>query len=530
MIDPGSRRSVNWTVGMLLSPEQFQDQDRYVRESVSWLVRHCIPGAGLVGGGVHLAPAEYGMMRHDPKFEVVDDGETVHLDVREARGVTRSGTLIDVGGGSPLSEKFSKEALDGSASVVVYVVATGGTVEDPTSVGQDPANRNQAAYVQPELRISLGVSPEHAPQALAIGRLRRASATLGFEMDGSFIPACMTLLAHSQLYEGYRRIRSEVLSLAGRFTALHRVVAAWITGARQRSVDVRPDVDRLLFVGRAVAAVDDCAYALLDPTESPDTIFQQVDRMARRLALALDLSDSTQSFIRQLSQSDHSYETILEEESDLLAVDRQTRIGLDLAEPLSRAQAVVERAVRLTNALEAKYVDYRINERIDALRFLVDRDGEEFFEAVQAQPRMRTQADILTLTYSQISLNAKMGYRLVLVGEAGSAAGLNVGDVVDVTLHFNTERGGSPPITQQRVCEISQQLNFGIDFDPPSEVGAITDLRVVVRGTRFRTAVIYRRVRGVVSDPLPPTVIEEVPPPSPPPAEPGGGIVINPRW
>ena len=83
-------KSVNWTTGMLLTPEHFRMQDRYIDSAVGWVLRNCLTAAGLVGGGVRLEAAQRGLGVHDPKIDVQDDGTAVSVSVRQARGSCRT--------------------------------------------------------------------------------------------------------------------------------------------------------------------------------------------------------------------------------------------------------------------------------------------------------------------------------------------------------------------------------------------------------------------------------------------------------
>src|SRR6185437_2907314 len=104
-----------------------------------------------------------------------------------------------------------------------------------------------------------------------------------------------------------------------------------------------------------------------DPAMSPFAFFQQVDRCGRRIAVALDLSASTQSFFQTLTGADASYATLLEEERQALSTRRELSPRDDLRHSLERAEQTIGQLRRLCEALEGKYLDYRINRSIAAL-------------------------------------------------------------------------------------------------------------------------------------------------------------------
>ena len=326
----GGMRSVNWMTGMLLTPEHFVRQDGYIDESIAWLLRHCLPGTGLVGGGVRLESGQLGLAGFDPKVEVQDDGTTVRVAVVQARGITPSGELIDVGSGNVLRAEFRKGDLAGAQELLVYVTHSGEREEDPDSVGADDFNPDQAAFRRARYKVSLGASADAIAHSIVVGQVRRVSETLGFELDGHFVPACATILAHSSLHAAWTRLQSELTLLAGQYAELHRTVARWVTQIAQRGVDTRADEDVLAFIERAVLGLDGAAYETLDPAMPPHRFFQQIDRAGRRIALALDLSASTRDYFQLLAGADASYNSLLEEERGALAARREVSPREDL--------------------------------------------------------------------------------------------------------------------------------------------------------------------------------------------------------
>ncbi len=507
MTDAGDGlRAVNWTTGMLLTPEHFGAQDRYIRESFTWLLRYCLAGTGLLGGGVRAGAAERGLGKHDPQLEIHDDGATVRLAVLQARGITPAGIPIEIQPDGPVRGTFTKADLAGATELLVYVVAVGDWVEDGESVGQDEANPTQALWRLPQYEVRLGVDADVLSRSLVVGRVHRASETLGFELDGQFIPNCAMVAGHSSLYAAWKRLQPESVQLAGQFAELHRAVAHYVYQVAQRGVDVQPDQDVLAFIERAVMALDTCAYEILDPSMLPQELFQQIDRVGRRIAVALDLSASTRAFFQMLSGADASYGVLLEEERDALARARELSPRADLAEAVARAEQTLLRIRRLVEALEGKYIDYRINRSVDAVTFLLDRGGEEFYVAAGTPGHPQREGDLLTFVFADLRLSGQHEYRVVLTGDPKEIPAWTVGEELRVDLRVNSETGPGKPISRKVPCEIPGQRNFAANFETPSDVATISGLNVTVQpGHRVRGAVLYQRrlgfAEGVVAPP-----------------------------
>ena len=494
-------RSVNWMTGMLLTPDHFLRQDGYIDESLGWVLRHCVAGAGLVGGGVRIESGRRGLAGFDPKVEVSDDGTTVRVSVFQARGITPNGELVEIAGGDAVHTEFAKGGLAGASELLVYVVCTREREEDPESVGSDPFNPDLAALRRARYRVVLGADADVVPHAVVVGQIRRASETLSFELDGHFVPACATIVAHSALYAAWTRLQSEIKLLAGQFAELHRTVGRYVDQIERRGVDVRADRDTLAFIERAVLALDNAAYDTLDPAMPPHRFFQQIDRAGRRIALALDLSPSTREYFQLLAGADASYTALLEEERALLASSRDVNSREDLRRAIAGAEQTLASIRRLVEALEGKYLDFRVNRSMDALRFLLDRGGEHFYMAVATPGHPQRDGDLLTLVFSQLNLSGRHEYRIVLFGDPNGISAWQVGDPMRVDLRINSAAGPSRPISQTIVCEIPGQRNFAVNFDTPPDVAAISGVHLTVQPAhRVRGAVLYQRKLGLASE------------------------------
>lgn len=501
---PMAPKSVNWTTGMLLTPDHFRTQDAYAEGLVGWVLRHCVPGSGLVGGGVRTAETERGLAGHDPRVQVTDDGETVRVAVLQARGITAAGEPVEVGGGDAARGEFRKADLAGLTEVVVHLVREPRSEEDPSSVGMDPANPTQAALRRAGYRVALGADGDTALHALAVGRLRRASATLAFEADGRFIPPCATVLAHSELYAGWLALHNGVVQLAGRFAELHRAVAWFAEQVSQRGVDARDDREVLAFVERAVLALDGCAYETLDAAMPPGQLFREIERAGRRIAVALDLSAATRHFFQTLAGADASYGVLLEEERQALAHGRERGVREEMRPALERAGWTLERLRRLCDALEGKYVDFRVNRALDQLKFLLDRGGEEFYIAVATPGHPQRDGDLLTFVFADMSLTGRHEYRVVLLGDPHGITAWQPGEALRADVRVNAAAGGARPISRTVVCEVPGQRNFAVNFDTPPDVATLAGLQVTVQpGSRIHRAVLYQRRLGLASEATP---------------------------
>lgn len=490
-------KSVNWTTGMLLSPQHFRRQDAFLEETVGWLLQYCLSSTGLVGPGVRVPPGERGLARFDPRVEVVDNGQTVQLAVLEARGVTPTGQLVDLGGGAVVRHTLPRPELAGLTEAQVYLVVGDEREEDPDSVGADDANPTQAAWRRAAYSLRIGIDADALPRALCVARIRRSGETTGFELDARFIPACATMLGHSQLYASWKSLQASVVSLATDFAQLYRNCAQYLTHVSQRVADVSHDRDVLAFIERAVLGIDQCAYECFDPTVAPAAFFRSIDRAGRRVALALDLSERTRQYFADLGQADSDYSAMLEEERSSLEQPRDFGTTADMQTAIDAAERTVRRLRRLGDALDARYTDYRLSRSIESLKFLLDGDGEKFFMAVMTPTHPQRRGEVLTFTFGQLNLSARQSYRVVLIADQNAAA-WQAGETfrMDVTIN-----GSSNDVVSGTVaCVLPAQRNFSFDFDADETTSTLSSLQVTVQpGSRIRACILYQRRLGMRS-------------------------------
>ncbi|MCU0648742.1 MAG: hypothetical protein MUF00_12145, partial [Gemmatimonadaceae bacterium] len=451
-------------------------------------------------GGPRTPTSERGLERWDPKVDISDDGTHVHVRVLQARGITGDGGFIELTPPRRLERSIAKETLVGQNELTVFIVRVGEDEPERESAGADDANPLQPAWVRDGLRIELGVRPEAEPDALPVGRVRRVAETQAFTLDAQFIPACASMLAHSALYAGWQQLQQELAFLTGAFGELHRRVALHVEQGARRGVDVRNDQDIGRFIERAVLAIDQCVYETIDAARAPVHVFQQVARCGRQLALALDLSAATREYLGMLSESVGSYSQVLEAERLALAADRELNIRSNLRLEVQRAATTVEGLRAVLHALEAKYLDYRINPSVDALRFLIDRDGEEFYTMIAAHAHQQMDGDLLTFMFPQLNLSGQHYYRLLILGDPDRRSRWEVGDELSTTLTLNPGLGGQKPVSRKVLCDTTAQRNLALDFATPVDLATISSLSLAVRPAgKVRGAILFQRVRGLAS-------------------------------
>jgi hypothetical protein len=514
---------------MLLSPWHLLQQDAATAIAATWHLRHLRAESGLVGPGLRRA-ADRGHPAFDPQLSVRDDGTTVQLALSWARAITPDGTPVEVRQDAPVRVSFPRSELTNTGSVLVHAVLLETDEEDAKSVGIDQSNPTMPAFRRQGVALRIDLPADLASRAVVVGKLRRATNTESFEVDPGFIPASASMIAHSVLYSGWTRVQAAVAILAGEYSEMHRIVARFVDELSRRGIDVRADLDTLSFVERSVLALDACAYETIDPSAAPGQFFSAIERTSRRVALALDLSPATRSFFQILAGTDASYSALLEEERALLAGQRALSAYDDLARAMDRGERSLASLRQLLDALSGKYIDYRVNRAVESLRFLLDRSGDEFYAAVATPAHPQRDGELLTFVFSELGLPARHEYRVVLVGDRG-AADFTVGDEFSITVRVNSTMGPGRAMTRKVTCELPQQRNFAMNFEPPLEVATIAGLEVTVNpGTRIRGCVLFQRRRGVQVGTAaggsnvgggyggpPPPPPQSGPPPTPPP-------------
>ena len=532
-------RSVNWSQGMFLTPDHFLRQERYVDSLVLWLMRYSSGTHGLVGGGPRVASTELGAARFDPIVEFDDSGDSFRVTVTQCRGVTAGGVPIDVQPSRALQASFSKRDLEGALELGVYVVARPHDKEPDESV-IDPVNPQMQLGRRFRYAIRLDVQADEAPISLLLTRVRRGEKGLRFERAFDFIPPCAFMSSHSALMHAFRQLNESVAVLADRYSRLHRAIIDFIATARTHGLSVDQDLETLAFIGRMVVTLDECAYQMLDPVQPPQRFFSQVQRCVRSSAVFLSLSRPTQQYFRELGEVGQAeFVALLQQEIEALEMGRKLAVNEDLGIDVQIAIRAIERLDRLEFALEGKYMDYRVSPSLESVNFMFDNtSGAPVLYKSESRPaRPQAHGEELTFVFTGLQLGARESYRVVLVGDRN--ARFVHGDHVRAEILINRGQGyQQKPQYCESGHEIEGHRNFAIDFDAPSDVVTINDVRVSVRSSQsIRSAILYvrKRMRSEVSEPVPPPLPPRPSPPRPSPVEPNwdrynrGGDTSDPR-
>jgi hypothetical protein len=201
---------------------------------------------------------------------------------------------------------------------------------------------------------------------------------------------------------------------------------------------------------------------------------------------------------------------------------RELTIHDNLSVDVQRAENALQQLCRLEEALEGKYVDFRVSPVLEALNFFFDRRSDLFYQSIVRPARPQLFHNELTFVFAPLRPEGQQKYRLILVSTPD--ARFDEGDSRRVEIRFNVG-AGQPlgPVYGTAHCDIPGQRNFAIDVDAPAEVAAISDLRVTMNTTwPIKSCLLYVRrflhgaTRFSLEEPRP-----EPPPPPQPVPEPG---------
>ncbi len=512
-------RSINWSHGMFLTPEHFLRQERYFESLALWLVRHCLWTHGLIGGGPRVEPSEWGAARFDPIVTVDENDEYLKIAVSQCRGLTMGGGLVEIDPSHPLEESFPKKELEGATDLGVYVLAQPNQKEPDAGV-EDPVNPGLPAGRRAKYWLRLELAAQESDWGLLLTRLRRRQQGLRFEKVSGFIPPCAFMCSHSELMQCFRQLNERVGSIADRFSLLHRAVVDFIAIARARAIDLEQDRETLAFVSRMVVAMDDCAYEILDPRIPPGRFFQLMTKLVRSSLVFLSLSPATQEYFQLLGQlGETEFVSTLNQGSEALGMQRRWSPHENLRLAFMEVLRVLEGLDRLEQALEGKYMDFRVSPSLEGMNFVFDRTAGEpvLFKSVAKPARPQAQGQELTFVFAPLRLEAKDVYRLILVGDRG--ASFVSGDKLHVEIRINKGEGYREAQYKTAAWELEGHRNFAIDFRAPDDVVSINDIRVSLRGAQpVRSAILYVRARLMPGlqlrvDPAPLLPRDDYPPP-----------------
>jgi hypothetical protein len=486
--------SVNWQHGMLLTPDHFLRQERYLDSALLWMLRYATNAFGLVGGGPRLAEAERGAVRHDPIVALDEDADALRLSVTQCRGLTPAGCIVEIDPQHPLQGRVPKSELEGVAESPIYIVCEPHE-KDEVDGEVDQFNPQMKTERRPAYRLSLKIPPDRVPYSVVVARLRRQRYGAGYEKDAEFIPACTALCSYSELIAAWRKIADLVNLLSERYTALHQAMREFLVLFTERGIETDVDVETMRFVDRMVASLEDCRYEILDPVQPPQKFFAALRRFFHTAAVYLELTPAVQQYFDTLKETGETeFIAPLEQQKQIMNTmprwDMQSDLGVEVRSSLQALDALH----RLERALEGKYIDFRISPSLDAMNFIFDRGGKVLYRLAAKPARVQGVGDELTIYFSQLRLEGRDKYRLILVGEQNAAFEKGTKIAVEIRINEGSGFRRQPVILS---CEIknTDQRNFEFDFDAP-DVPTITDLKVSLQAhLPVRTALLFIRHR-----------------------------------
>lgn len=479
---------------MLLTPDHFLRQERYIESALLWLLRYATNVYGLVGGGPRVPDAERGAVRHDPIVVVEQDAGSIRIAVTQCRGLTPAGSIIEIDPQHPLQSTVARSELEGVAESPIYIVSK--PHEKVVIDGdEDQFNPQMRTERRPAYRISLKPSAEDTSNSIVIARLRRERYGAGYERDSEFIPACTSLASYSELIAAWRKIVENVNLLSERYTALHQAMREFLVLFAERGIETAVDVETMRFVDRMVTALQDCSFDTLDPVQPPQKFFIALRRFFHTAAVYLDLTPTVQQYFETLKEvGETEFIAPLEQQRQITRVMPKWDVSSDLAIEVRSALQSLGALHRLERALEGKYIDFRLSPSLEGMNFIFDRGGKVLYRLAAKPARVQGAGDELTIYFSQLRLEGRDKYRLILVGEQNAV--FEKGAKIAVELRINEGSGfrRQPVILS---CEVTKpdQRNFEFDFDAP-DVPTITDLKATLQAhLPVRTALLFIRHR-----------------------------------
>ena len=487
-------RSVNWEHGMLLTPDHFLRQEQYLESLQGWGMRYLAQGTGLVGGGVRLPEADLGTVRFDPEVSLNETAEYLDISVDRARGVTPGGLIVDVEAAGTISARYPKDELAGVVEAPIHIITDPGRREKRNGA-PDSFNPQMRTERVPSYRVALQVTAAERAHSIVVGRLRRPATGMSFEADPQFIPACVSVAAHSELMSGTRRILDATNRLAAGYAELHRAMREFMQIFTERGLETEIDQDSMTFAERMVLELQDTSYALLDRTQPPAQFFARVRRMLHSAAIYFDLADGMQQYYDTLRETGESELTgLIELQKHTLQLGRTLQLDEDLGLEVRRALQSLGGLERLERALEGKYIDFRKSSTLESTNFIFDRGGKQLYRLAARASRVQGIADEMTIYFSNLRLEGRDRYRLILVGERATPwlRGTSIGAEVRINEGSGFRRE-SYILTGD--AKLDEQYNIELDFEAP-DVQTITDVRVTVPAYHtVRTALLFIRHR-----------------------------------
>ena len=102
--------------------------------------------------------------------------------------------------------------------------------------------------------------------------------------------------------------------------------------------------------------------------QPPKQYFQEVRRFVRSAALFLSLSPPTREYFRLLGEiGEVEFVSMLQHETEALEMGRSATVDEDLSVEVQKSVRALERLDRLEQALEGKYMDYRVSPSLESI-------------------------------------------------------------------------------------------------------------------------------------------------------------------
>lgn len=491
--------AVNWEFGMLVAPEHFLRQERFYEAEMLWMMRYTHDSFGLIGGGPRLSDSEIGAVKHDPIITLLEEEHTLRITVTQCRGLTISGTPVEITSDYPLNQEFSKSELEGVREARIYIVAPphAYAVRD----GQ-PDEHNPQMQTERVRRCRLTLQPhgEEVQHAMAVSRIRRSERSLAYEQDIRFIPPCTHLTAFSELSAAWRRIVEQLSYLSSRFVELHRAMQEYIELTRERGIDVGIDRDTLEFVKRIIPSIEACLYDSLNPSQRPAQFFGNLRKFLQGAAVSLDLNPPVQQYFDALKNAGETeFVPLVEQQKQLLKSSPRWRVEDDLGLEVRFVQNSLRSLQILERALEGKYIDFRVSPTLDTMNFVFDRGGSALYKLAAKPARLQGFGDEMTFYFANIRLEGREKYRIILTAELDHEYTAETQLPVEIRIN---EGSGSrrAPIHGVGQVRFAGQKNVEFDFEAP-DIATVTDLRVAVPAHfSVRTALLFVRHRFYAQD------------------------------
>jgi hypothetical protein len=242
-------------------------------------------------------------------------------------------------------------------------------------------------------------------------------------------------------------------------------------------------------------ALQETAYQVLDRTQSPEDFFGNIRKLLHQAATFSDLAPGMQQYYETLRETGETeLIALIEVQKRTLQTGRTLRLNDDLGVELRSALQSLSVLEKLERALEGKYIDFRRSPSLEGMNFIFDRQGKVLYKLAAKPSRVQGVVDELTIFFSQLRLEGRDRYRLILVGDRNQP--YPRGTTISAEIRLNEGSGfRREAIILQAEAKLDDQYNFELDFEA-QDVPTITDVRVTVQAYHaVHTALLFARHR-----------------------------------